>query len=235
AQDTAASCWIPKASSSDSTDHNAKVAAAAVGHQDDEMHSQGDATNSRRAGKVSRRSSVGVLLDASHPQGVSPVHVAAAAGRADVIERLMLIGCDPNQRSWIDLPLSEALQGALSGDCVANIKGLSTGSSGDSHASGRFSMISSDGSGRGCGAFPGSVETQPVPCPLLLPADALHGDALLSGGVPLAAGVTPLQVAAAAGHVAAVEALLCASGTDVNSRTAQGLTALHLAAHFGHA
>jgi len=162
---------------------------------------------------VSRRSGIGWLLDqGGHPAGVTPLHVAASIGRADVVERLMLVGCDSNKQAWLDSPLSAALSGPLTGPQKADV-GASSGGGGGSSSS-----------------------NHSVACPLLLPAGALSSSALLSGGEPLALGVTPLHVAAAAGHVDVVEVLLrgCPAA-DVNARTSEGYTALHLASQLGHA
>jgi ankyrin repeat protein len=176
------------------------------------------AGGSGSSGSSSSPPGVGALLDGGHPAGVTPLHVAACLGRADVVERLAMAGCDPDRRARVELPMEEALAGALAG----------------ARDQPRTAGAEEGASDEGSGALRSS-QNGAVACPLLLPAGALACSALLSGGEPLAVGVTPLHVAAAAGQVEVVGALLRVPGIDVNARTAQGFAPLHLAAQRGHA
>ncbi|WIA44441.1 hypothetical protein OEZ86_007196 [Tetradesmus obliquus] len=52
-------------------------------------------------------------LTGQNPVGLSPLHVAAAAGRVDVLEWLSWAGCNVNQQLQIDVPLADALPIAM--------------------------------------------------------------------------------------------------------------------------
>ena len=56
----------------------------------------------------------------------------------------------------------------------------------------------------------------------------------VAGFEPRGRGATPLHLASCYGQVEAVEMLVGTPGVNVNATTAEGLTALHIAAHLGH-
>jgi hypothetical protein len=150
---------------------------------------------------------LGTSLDGSYA-----LHAAAAAGRADVIEQLLRFECDPNHRAFVLAPLmADGLAVCFAAEAASGSTGLPQDEDWVAAA----------------------IAQEPIPCPLLLPAGALTSKALRSGAPLTACGATALHVAAAAGHAEAVKSLLQAPGCDVNARTAQGISALHVAAQQG--
>jgi hypothetical protein len=166
------------------------------------------------------------LSDTGHTSGLTPLHIAAAAGRAGVVTCLLATGCDPNKRIRLGGTLEEAVAGALvSAANSGGVQGVGSGGGGSSGDS---------GSGSGGGGRIG-VEHGLTPCPLLLPVGSPAALELRSGSGPLLAGATALHLAAAAGCVDTVRALMRSGhAVNVNARTEQGHTSLHVAAHFGH-
>lgn len=166
--------------------------------------------------------------------GLSPLHVAAAAGRVDVVEWLAWAGCDVNQPLSLNAPLSEALAKALMSMAAAAANGSEQQQQGEQQQAKRVRR-SLDGvinASASTTAAPGGALKQQQR--MLMPQDALAGWAIDCKSCS-SSGCTPLHVAAWYGRSEVMDVLLKMPSIDVNARNAEGCTALHLAAAAGHA
>jgi hypothetical protein len=265
---------------------------------------------------------LGASADGGDPGGVGlkPLHVAAATGRLDVVERMLQVGCRPNKALRVLHPpfdllaRSPAAPGSRSSSSSSS--GGSGSSSGSSGSGERETLTSGDDvdyqavyehgadllsrpiwevAGRAVeaavaaakagvicaaavkgGGDPGTSDattnTAPSsssssgkdtqvaaqdsgpqgPEPRQADAAGLSSGRRCNGRAPLLPpnsvagwqvaaqapagwGATALHLAACHGHVAIVEALLRYATLDPQCTTAEGLTALHVAAHVGQA
>jgi ankyrin repeat protein len=161
--------------------------------------------------------------------------VAAAAGRADVVEGLLAAGCDPNRPLQRDALQGEPAQQRQQQQQV-------------SEATDGAPDPSSSPKQQPAGEQQQQQQQQQQPATLLsgLPPQEwqVEGPAGLPAGGEAAAqllapsslsGCTPLHLAAHAGQLGALEALLAASSCNPRARSLAGYTPLHLAAAGGHA
>lgn len=160
------------------------------------------------------------ILDGSDIRGRSPLHVAAAAGRADIVEQLLYVGCAVNRRMEVDF-LSPSV--VLDGEQDREQSPPSVVS--DASPTVRDPLT--------VGELPGKYA--PVAQWTYTLSAMSQRDRAAVFKEPLSfLQCTALHVAAYHGHQEVVEQLLRV-GCDVQARTAQGCTALHFAAHAGHA
>ncbi|KAK9831130.1 hypothetical protein WJX74_004458 [Apatococcus lobatus] len=169
--------------------------------------------------------------------GRSPLHVAAAAGRADVVKHLLYAGC--NSSKWLPADYRVAhLQSA------AEVRDMMTGGA----ASGRLLLPTCppiqpiwDGDAATPDSMMPPVSFQHA-TPLHLAAYRGHAvvvEMLLhySGGdirCKNAQGLTSLHMAAHQGHAEVVSRLCRVPGNEIDAIDGQGRTALHHAAALGH-
>jgi hypothetical protein len=166
-------------------------------------------------------------LDAYDAGGRTALHVAAAAGRADVVEGLLAVGCDANR------PLRAHSLAAGGGPAAQQRSGEAQ------QQQRQEAKVPLQGGPQGSREGGAGAELPPQEWQVEALAGAGAGGEGLSAPQPLAptslSGCTPLHLAAHFGQLAALEVLLSAAGCDAEARSAQGCTPLHLAAAGGHA
>ena len=159
------------------------------------------------------KSAIHAAINASDSDGMTPMHLAAKLGHAEVINTLINSGADVNKpAAGGETPIHIAAERG----CVAAIKALIT---------------------------PGidiNKQADDNTTPLYTAAYFGRVDAiktLIDNGAdtnqPSFDGATPLHVAADRGYVEVIKALI-SPRTDINKQTDDGITPLYVAAYFGH-